>query len=83
MTRKDYELIAKSINAIVSEYENQYQDRKDSSLQDAIFHFRTLASSIAIDLAKDNPRFSKEKFLWACGVEDSGLAYLLRGESRA
>lgn len=83
MTRKDYELIAKSINAIASEYVEQAKDRNDSSIRDAIFHFSTLATSISIDLAKDNPRFSQEKFLWACGVDNSGLAYLLRGESRA
>lgn len=59
MTKKDYELIASAlkINIWDNDYLENYEDAK------------ILFSKIADKLASKNPRFNKEKFLQACGVE--------------
>ena len=53
MTRKDYVLIAQTIN--------------DSWVKSSSVHVLVLALTDA--LAQDNPRFDRERFLKACGVQ--------------
>ena len=65
MTRKDYIRIAHAI----SETKNSYDKNWDPNL------FRTLkdvSKAIAHELKLDNPRFDKERFLTACGVDNNG-----------
>lgn len=56
MTKKDFELIARDIKN--GEYiGNAFESRNQ------------IAKRLASSLAKTNPRFNREKFLTACGVE--------------
>ena len=55
MTRKDYKLIAEIL-----------RDSLDAIIDDLALE--ALASNFADELAKDNPRFNRERFLKACGV---------------
>ncbi len=63
MTKKDYELIARSV------WRSGYVPDKNKVRQVAKTAMRRL---IAIDLAsslkEDNPRFDREKFMSACGI---------------
>jgi urease gamma subunit len=61
MTRKDYELIADAISGTIAEYARQGEDVADV--------MRELAENLATELETDNPRFDREKFRKACGVE--------------
>ena len=62
MTRKDYELIAKAIadlrNATGAVMGEEFQHGAKQAAQ-----------YIASALASDNPRFDRERFLKACGVQ--------------
>jgi hypothetical protein len=58
MTRKDYILIAAAIKAVNRSH--------DSSVVNGI---RWTAERIADVLARDNPRFDRERFLTAAGVQ--------------
>jgi len=60
MTKKDYELIARGIKGV-------YMDCEDEIEQYAVSE---VARSLSIDLQDDNPRFDRNKFLTACGIED-------------
>lgn len=56
MTKKDYELIAREI--------------KDGEMLGNAFETKnTIALKLAKALQAENPRFDKEKFLKACGIE--------------
>lgn len=57
MTRKDYELIANAINDCVYPGAGDYNT------------VRLVARKVADELAEDNPRFDRNKFLGACGVD--------------
>lgn len=58
MTRKDYELIAKVIN------------RNTVSLTESAFiDFARMAEDLATELETENPRFDRQRFLTACGLE--------------
>lgn len=58
MTRKDYELIAKVIN------------RNAVSLTESAFiDFARMAEDLATELETENPRFDRQRFLTACGLE--------------
>ncbi len=61
MTRKDYILIAAAIKAAATEYPDERPDAKQQQ--------EDVAFSIAEALASDNPRFDRERFLKACGVQ--------------
>lgn len=61
MTRKDYELIAGTISHAVKNY-----DGEDWTMLGA---GAAIARLLADELAEDNPRFDREKFLTACGVK--------------
>jgi hypothetical protein len=56
MSKKDFELIARVL--------------RDPSLHLQASKRRALASRFADELATTNPRFARETFLRACGVED-------------
>jgi hypothetical protein len=57
MTRKDYVLIAESLQRSIQSNMEEFQ----GPVIDA-------AHAIATALASDNPRFNRETFLAACGV---------------
>lgn len=60
MTRKDYVLIANTINELMSDFNNCGDDSVSLSL---------VAEELARSLAKDNPRFNSALFLVSCGVK--------------
>lgn len=70
MTRKDYEKIAAVIEgmSIVGAPENTGKDAP-MYLRGCREQIKTLADGMADMLAQDNPRFDRERFLKACGVE--------------
>lgn len=58
MTKKDYELIARVLRA-----------QRDASSPEVRYGLRTLSVAFADELAETNPRFKRDVFLRACGVE--------------
>lgn len=62
MTKKDYELIASAL-LVVSCFNDNGDDEFPQVMKDKI------ANKLAEALASKNPRFQKDKFLQACGVE--------------
>lgn len=63
MTKKDYELIAKRFNTALS----YYRKPENSNIRgEAIELF---AYQLSDDLMYTNPRFDRNKFLQACGIE--------------
>jgi hypothetical protein len=66
MTKKDYILIAATINARRPKQNESYYGL---SVADAET-LNALARDFAINLAVDNPRFDRAKFLQACGVTE-------------
>ena len=61
MTKKDYELIASTINDELTAFNDLHVH---SSHQ-----VKLLVNGIAIALGKSNPKFDRAKFLEACGIE--------------
>jgi hypothetical protein len=61
MTRKDYELIAKALKTQI-EISRTYNE-KDGELA-----VSNIAYDLVKDLATENPRFDKDRFLVACGL---------------
>lgn len=59
MTKKDYELIARNIAQVRREFRG---------VEDGVNAIRDVAVFIASDLERDNPRFDRERFLIACGI---------------
>jgi hypothetical protein len=59
MTKKDYELIAKSIKGSVKDLIMGYDDET----------FNNIVYGLSEALGSKNPRFDKEKFLRACGCD--------------
>lgn len=64
MTRKDYVLIAGALKS--SHVSNTLNNGNRALYNNGIDN---AASLIADALARDNPRFDRERFLKACGVE--------------
>lgn len=66
MTKKDYELIAGTFRSFYSSkaYGGDIEVGARLGVQD-------LAEGLAYDLARDNPKFDRQKFLKACGINDS------------
>lgn len=60
MTKKDYELIASVLHAIIQTA--QLTDYEPTPSQ--------YAEAFAVCLEQNNPRFDRNKFLQACGVTD-------------
>ena len=73
MTRKDYELIAAAIRyhlARVGGLDDAYGIEQCDTIDDgAMAEIADLAVSLADSLATTNPRFDRNRFLKACGVE--------------
>lgn len=63
MTRRDYVLLAAALAAAA-------RNLKDAGITDHSAHVAwcDCAASVADALAKDNPRFDRERFLTAAGV---------------
>lgn len=64
MTRKDYELIA---SAIKRSHLTELDGHEETIIATA--QHKTTAFSVARRLEMDNPRFDRDRFLKACGVE--------------
>lgn len=65
MTRKDFELIA----AALKEARDQVPQTDTLHHTCELLGHSTAARVLAYALAKTNPRFDRERFLKACGVE--------------
>lgn len=63
MTRKDYELIA----AAIKEAKPLLPPVADYAETTRQLGWQTTAHAVAEALARDNPRFDRERFLAACG----------------
>jgi hypothetical protein len=61
MTRKDYVMIA----AIIKDANYTAKKFKDTAGAVMLYH---VASELSDELAKDNPRFDRDRFLIACEV---------------
>lgn len=59
MTRKHYKMIANAINCV-----GYFRDMCCYETKAEI------SKTIAAELAKDNPKFNRDKFLKACGVDE-------------
>lgn len=62
MTRKDYVLLAEAINGVQQNWRGE--DDLARLVRGAVYN---VAERIALELAKDNPRFDYRKFMEACG----------------
>lgn len=66
MTTKDYELIARAINEAIAVHEIETgEDSKRST--DPL---NRVARFLATDLAEQNLKFNRAKFLAACGISE-------------
>ena len=64
MTKKDYELVAKAIyGSLIQSGSLEWQDR-------FIEQHKITARHVAIALERSNPRFNRDKFMAACGVQN-------------
>ena len=68
MTKKHYEAIAAAFNA--ARYDVKRKEYAQDDLQDGISY---AAEHLADYLATENPRFDRERFLVACGLESFDL----------
>ena len=62
MTKRDFELIAKALN------EARYHAIREDAPSGGAFWLKAAAAEVALALAFENPRFDRERFLKACGV---------------
>jgi hypothetical protein len=74
MTRKDYELIAKSFSLINKTYKKELNNPSNTAEERASFlgavrGIELVANSLASSLSIENSRFNGARFLEACGVE--------------
>ncbi len=63
MTKKDYELLADSINQSLTNLSYEYVDEHQSCLRNS---FTKLVILLSKDLERDNSRFNPVKFKAAC-----------------
>lgn len=61
MTKKDYALIAQALKEAQPSWDDYSGEAYDQHCNDC--------EVVAEALARDNPRFNRERFLKACGVE--------------
>lgn len=61
MTKKDYKLIANAFAAVTEIHAHSDQYTKHI--------IRQVAKELAVDLLRDNPRFDRDKFFEACGLQ--------------
>lgn len=64
MTRKDYIRIARAIYNTKNSYGKNWDPNLFRALKD-------VSKAIAYELELDNPRFDRERFLTACGVNNN------------
>lgn len=62
MTKKDYEKIANVFYKTLGTIDRSW-------FEEATDHVERVACNMADMLAQDNPRFDRDRFLKACGVE--------------
>ncbi len=60
MTKKDYILIAKVISEFLDDGENENFS--------GLYGGHEIALRLSVEMKRQNPRFNKEKFLLACGL---------------
>jgi hypothetical protein len=65
MTRKDYVLIADTFNRAMGNPEHFYVSNEPQYIRGV----KSAAVALANELAADNPRFDRERFLRAAGVQ--------------
>lgn len=66
MTKKDYELIAGVVKDFDQRLGNWFNGQERQQRQEV---HAELAHSMANQLEQDNPKFDRNKFLQACGIE--------------
>ena len=71
MTRKDYELIAEAIKDVGLFYHVGQPQLSGPVMRpgDVLF---SVASELARELAAENPRFDRQRFWAACGLDKGG-----------
>lgn len=69
MTKKDFELIAKTIKARADAIRAiTGPERDEHSEQVALFALFCVARDLSLNIAVENPKFDRVRFLAACGV---------------
>jgi hypothetical protein len=68
MTRKDYELIARTLKAYADADALTRQGTATKAEQMMHYRLKGIADSLSYSLQQDNPRFNRETFLKACGL---------------
>lgn len=68
MTRKDYELLARTIKAVHDDYDNGWKRDKQAIQAAAVFAVRQIATDIALAISKTNKAFDLTRFLKDCGI---------------
>lgn len=67
MSRKDYVLIAAAIKAERDDWLDASMNPDAKDARAAIYALRALAGRLGHQMSLDNPRFSNERFMAACG----------------
>ena len=67
MTKKDYELIAAAFKRTKPYLSGFSETKLDLA---ALYGFKMAANALASDFGAANPRFNRERFLAACGMDD-------------
>jgi hypothetical protein len=67
MTRKDYQLIA---NVLKAHTPSRGVQAEAQTMLERAWTLRNIALTFAHELASENPRFDRAKFLRACGLSD-------------
>lgn len=62
MTKKDYELIAKTFNDVMYSNQGWYSESAKQA-------HTWVAKALAEVFTEENPKFNRDKFLKACGIE--------------
>jgi len=74
MTRKDYELIASLLSKHIGHWECESETLIEEGPKVQAYGganaLKDLATTFSYELEKTNPRFNKERFLKACGIDN-------------
>lgn len=65
MTKKDFEAIA----SIISQHETDFMDCHEQAESAATITRTRIAEDLADLFVEDNPRFDRDRFLAACGLQ--------------
>lgn len=83
MTRKDYEMIAKAVRLAI-DYNRQASQRMSASEEYRLAHVDymvedgVIATNLATLFQADNPKFDRERFLVACGIDNHIHNYVIQ-----